>query len=376
MVIRSVGLYDVRNHEGTELAFARHVNILTGRNGSGKTSVLEAIGMCAIGRSFVPVPDTALIRHGTDAATMLVTADRDLGAPWRVKVTVREGARKRIETSLASNATARDLIGELPMVALSPDHKAVTFGAPAERRAFVDAVMAQASPRYRDLLYELRRLLKQRNATLAMQIDDGTLTTWTDAFVACSAEIVLRRRDFLLDLAPRVRDAYRTVSGGEEEIDLRYVPDNVNDVDARDLVAIERMLADTADRLRHAELRRGTTMFGPQKDEVDLLINEGLVRETASQGQHKSLLVALKLAECDVLHRARNERPVVLLDDVFSELDRTRIERVMQGVLAMGMQCFVTTTEGDGIGDMVPAGTDVLTATLARGRIIDERRTS
>jgi DNA replication and repair protein RecF len=132
----------------------------------------------------------------------------------------------------------------------------------------------------------------------------------------------------------------------------------------------------TAARLRQAELRRGTTLFGPQKDEVDLLINDGLVRETASQGQHKSLLVALKLAECDVLHRARNERPVVLLDDVFSELDRTRIERVMQGVLAMGMQCFVTTTEGDGIGHMVPSGTDVLTATLARGRIIDERRTS
>jgi DNA replication and repair protein RecF len=369
MVVRTVGLYDVRNHTTTELACAGHVNVLTGRNGSGKTSVLESIGMCAIGRSIVPVPDTALIRHGAETATMTVTANRDLGVPWNVKVTVREGARKRIETSLASNATVRDLIGELPMVALTPDHKAITFGAPGDRRAFVDAVMAQAFSRYRDLLYELRRLLKQRNAVLAMQADDGTLTTWTDAFVACSAEIIVRRHAFVVELAPRIREAYRLVSDNEEAIDVQYRPDTVTDLTDTDTV--ERQLAEAAARLRPAELRRGTTMFGPQKDDVELLINGGLVRETASQGQHKSLLVSLKLAECDVLMRTRNERPVVLLDDVFSELDQRRVERVMHGVLAMGMQCFVTTTEGDSIGSMVPAGTDIRTVTLARGQIVD-----
>ena len=369
MQIRTVGLYDVRNHVATELTCAGHVNVLTGRNGSGKTSVLESIGMCAIGRSIVPVPDAALVRHGSESATMTVTANRDLGAPWSVKVTVREGARKRIETSLASNATVRDLIGELPVVALTPDHKAITFGAPADRRAFVDAVMAQASSRYRDLLYELRRVLKQRNAVLAMQADDGTLTTWTTAFTACSAEIIVRRQNFIAELAPRVRNAYSMVSEGEEAIDVRYSPDTVSDL--AEVGTVRQQLDEAAARLRTTELRRGTTMFGPQKDDVDLTINGGLVRETASQGQHKSLLVALKLAECEVLMQTRNERPVVLLDDVFSELDRRRIERVMHGVLTMGMQCFVTTTEGDSIGSMVPHGTDIRTVTLARGQMID-----
>lgn len=370
MVVRSVGLRDVRNHVHTELACSSHVNVLSGRNGSGKTSVLESIGMCAIGRSIVPVADTALIRHGAEAAVMTVSAERDLGAPWSVKVTVREGARKRIETSLAANATARDLIGELPMVALTPDHKAITFGAPVDRRAFVDAVMAQAHARYRDLLYEVRRLLKQRNAVLAMQADDGTLTTWTQAFVACSAEIIVRRHAFLQALAPNVCQAYHMVSDGEEDIGLRYRPDTVQELgDTVDVADVARQLANAAERLRPVELRRGTTMFGPQKDDVDFMINGGLVRETASQGQHKSFLVALKLAECGVLTAQRSERPVVLLDDVFSELDRQRIERVMHGVLAMGMQCFVTTTEGDSIGTMVPAGTDVQTVTLARGQV-------
>lgn len=369
MQIRTVGLHDVRNHVATELHCAGHVNVLTGRNGSGKTTVLESIGMCAIGRSIVPVPDAALVRHGSESATMSVTANRDLGAPWSVKVTVREGARKRIETSLASNATVRDLIGELPVVALTPDHKAITFGAPADRRAFVDAVMAQASSRFRDLLYELRRVLKQRNAVLAMQADDGTLTTWTTAFTACSAEIIVRRQHFITELAPRVREAYGMVSNAEEVIDVGYRPDTVTD--PTDVDTVRQQLDEAAARLQMAELRRGTTMFGPQKDDIDLTINGGLVRETASQGQHKSLLVALKLAECEVLMHTRNERPVVLLDDVFSELDRSRIERVMHGVLTMGMQCFVTTTEGDSIGSLVPAGTDIRTVTLARGQIID-----
>jgi DNA replication and repair protein RecF len=367
MVVQTVGLRDVRNHVQTEVVCSAHVNVLSGRNGSGKTSILESIGMCAIGRSIVPVSDTALIRHGAETAIMAVAANRDLGAPWSVKVTVREGARKRIETSLAGNATVRDLIGELPMVALTPDHKAITFGAPSDRRAFVDAVMAQAQARYRDLLYEARRLLKQRNAVLALQADDGTLTTWTHAFIACSAEIIVRRHAFLQGLAPNVRDAYSMVSGGEEDIDLRYRPDTV--VDAGSVDAVEQQLTAAAERLRPAELRRGTTLFGPQKDDVDFLINGGLVRETASQGQHKSFLVALKLAECGVLMTQRNERPVVLLDDVFSELDADRIKRVMHGVLAMGMQCFVTTTEGDSIDAMVPQGTDVRTVTLARGHV-------
>jgi DNA replication and repair protein RecF len=358
MVIRSVSLTHVRNHGHTELACAHDVNVLTGPNGSGKTSVLEAISLCAIAKSFVPVPDQALIRHGFDDCTSTVEAMRDRDVPYRVSVSLRHGVRKRIATAHGSGLSPRDIIGEMPIVALSPDHKSITFGGPAERRAFLDGVMAQSSKRFTELLYEHRRLLKQRNAVLQSRhhgsADLAALDVWTDMFIEVSAEIVERRARFLADVAPVVRATYDAVSGSAEAIDLVYEPDvRTHDVVPDDVECDRARVAEAyravAAAVRSRELARETTLFGPQKDELALRINGGLVRETASQGQHKSLLVALKLAECTLLHERCDERPVVLLDDVFSELDKDRCARVLERVLAMGMQCFVTTTEGESV---------------------------
>lgn len=376
MVIRSIAVSHMRNHERTQLVCAQHVNVLTGQNGSGKTTLLEAISMAAIARSFVQVADTSLVQFGAEGFSVTIEAERDLQAPYKVSVRVQEGARKRIEGSLGTSLTPRDIIGAMPVVALSPDHKSITFGAPSERRAFLDSVMAQASSRFTDLLYELRRILKQRNALLShgnnVGIGDADLQVWTSAFVRCSAEIVHRRAVFIRELAPRVQKAYAAVSGDAEQVEIRYEPDSLaamQDLASASIDDIVRTLDAVAQSMLHRELARGSTMFGAQRDEVVLWLNGGLARETASQGQHKSLLVALKLAECEILLEKTNERPVVLLDDVFSELDRARCAHVMDLVLAMGMQCFVTTTEGEAIAGLVPPGTDVALVTLVDGHV-------
>lgn len=367
----------MRNHERTLLACAQHVNVLTGPNGSGKTTLLEAISIGAIARSFVQVGDTSLVQFGTDGFLVVIEADSDLQTPYKVSVRVQEGARKRIEGSLGTSLTPRDIIGSLPVVALSPDHKSITFGAPSERRAFLDSVMAQSSTRFTDLLYELRRILKQRNALLAngnvSGIGDLDLHAWTSAFVRCSAEIIHRRALFINELAPRVERAYAAVSGDAEQVEIIYEPDSI----ARTFDVASATVEDIADALHvvaqsvlQRELARGSTMFGAQRDEMVLRLNGGLARETASQGQHKSLLVALKLAECEILLEKTNERPVVLLDDVFSELDRSRCAHVMELVLAMGMQCFVTTTDGEAIAMLVPEGTDMRLVTLSNGCVV------
>jgi len=367
----------MRNHERTLLVCAQHVNVLTGPNGSGKTTLLEAISMGAIARSFVQVGDTSLVQFGTDGFNVTIEAERDLHAPYKVSVGVKEGARKRIEGSLGSSLTPRDIIGSLPMVALSPDHKSITFGAPSERRAFLDSVMAQSSTRFTDLLYDLRRILKQRNALLGsgniVRVEDADLQVWTSAFVNCSAEIIHRRALFIKELAPRVQRAYAAVSGDAEHVEIIYEPDSLApsiDPSATSVDEIAEALHAVARSLMQRELGRGSTCFGAQRDELVLMLNGGLARETASQGQHKSLLVALKLAECEILLEKTNERPVVLLDDVFSELDRTRCAHVMELVLAMGMQCFVTTTDGESIAMLVPEGTDMRLVTLRDGRVV------
>lgn len=362
MVIRSVSLSHIRSHEQTAVPCARDVNIFTGPNGSGKTSILEAISLCSIAKSFVPVPDQALIQHGYEVCTAGVESIRDRDAPYRVSVSIRQGVRKRISTAHSSNLTPRDLIGELPMVALSPDHKSITFGGPAERRAFLDGVMAQSSRRYTELLYEHRRLFRQRNVVLQSGFINGgqsdELDVWTEQFIAVSAEIVESRSRFVADVAPLVRAAYEAVSGGVELIDVVYQPDvamyGVFEKGAD--LSSEKVVLDytnAALMLRHREAARQTTLFGPQKDEIAFMLNGRLVRETASQGQHKSLLVALKIAECTLLHERCDERPVVLLDDVFSELDKDRCARVLRKVVEMGMQCFVTTTDGETVMSMM-----------------------
>lgn len=329
------------------------VNILTGGNGSGKTSILEALSLCAMARSFVPVSDQALIRHNEDSCTANVVAEKDLGVPYSVGVTVRHGVRKRITTSTQTSCSPRDIIGAMPIVVLSPDHKSITFGAPAERRSFIDAVMAQSSRRVTELLFEHRRLFKHRNAVLSAMAEgrasEQDLELWTEQFITVGAEIVERRAQFLRDVTPRIRESYSSVSGGMEDIDVVYQPDVMDhapETDVNSAEAVADSYRTVARTLRSREIGRQSTMFGPQKDDVALFINGGLVRETASQGQHKSLLVALKIAESQILQEYSNERPVVLLDDVFSELDADRCRRVLDHVIAMNMQCFVTTTDG------------------------------
>lgn len=355
MIIRSVTLENIRNHASTELECAPDVNVLSGQNGSGKTSVLEAISFCAIAKSFVPVPDQAVINHGQQTCIARVHATRDVDVPYAVSVAVRAGVRKRITNSHQSSCTPRDIIGELPIVALSPDHKSITFGGPAERRAFLNGVMAQSSRRFAELLFEHRRLYKQRNAVLHMIASGNAahheLDIWTEKFIDVSAEIVERRAEFLREFTPRIEHVYAKISAQRESIGMLYEPDvqTANGQCEFTAADVARSYTEFAQTVRQREIMRETTMFGPQKDELVLTINGGLVRETASQGQHKSLLIALKIAECEVLHEHCNERPIVLLDDVFSELDASRSARVLEEIIEMGMQCFVTTTNGQDV---------------------------
>ncbi|MCU0330308.1 MAG: DNA replication and repair protein RecF [Candidatus Kapabacteria bacterium] len=376
MIIRSVTLDNVRNHAHTVVPCTSGVNILTGPNGAGKTSVLEAISMCAMARSFVPVPESSLLRKGASACAMRLQAKRDSDVPYHVTISFGEGSRKRIDTALGDGVTARDLIGELAVVALSPDHKSITLGGPADRRSFLDGLLAQASHRYRDLLYDHRRILKQRNALLAdaegqVSRVAGILESWTEQFVDVSAQLVVRRSEAIMQLAPVVAESYAGVSANAERVDVRYEPDVLGPITDADYGAVVSAMAAAARKLCDAEVRRGQTLFGPQKDDVGFFIDGRPVRETASQGQHKSLLVALKLAECHRLVDGTGERPVVLLDDVFAELDKARCAHVMRLVLAMNMQCFVTTTEGPTIACMVPEGVDIAMFDVDNGTIAD-----
>lgn len=355
VVVTSLTLQNLRNHVLSDVEFCDGTNVIFGPNGAGKTTILEALSLCALTKTFLPTSDAELVTRGADTYRVECSSISDTGSPYSVRVTAGTSVRKTISSSYGKNLKPKDIIGVIPIVILSPDDKSITFGAPADRRTFVDRLLSQCSQRYLEELMQLRRILKQRNALLAARagfFDRSQFEVWTSRLVQTSAEITIRRRNFIRDFIPYFLDAYRTLSLGTEEVEIGYVPDlNVtSDVLATSTKEdLERLYAAHADKLDTDELRRQVTLWGPQKDDLEIRINGGRAREHASQGQHKSLLICLKNAEFEYLRATRNETPLLLLDDIFSELDELRTSRVFETVIASARQCFITTTEQERI---------------------------
>jgi DNA replication and repair protein RecF len=355
VVVNSLTLRNLRNHVSSDCEFCDGTNVIFGPNGAGKTTILEALSLCSLTKTFLPTSDAEMVTRGASSYIAECSAVTDAGSPYTVRVTAGTTTRKSISSSYGKNLKPKDIIGVIPMVILSPDDKSITFGAPADRRVFIDRLLSQCSQRYLEELMQLRRILKQRNALLAARagfFDRSQFEVWTSKLVQCGAEITIRRRNFLRDFSPYFLEAYRTLSLGTEDVEISYLPDLTLGSDEflrATKEELERAYALQAERMDTDELRRQVTLWGPQKDDVDIRINGGRAREHASQGQHKSLLICLKNAEFEYLRSVRNETPLLLLDDIFSELDEMRTSRVFETVIAAARQCFITTTEQERI---------------------------
>ncbi|MCS6808099.1 MAG: DNA replication and repair protein RecF [Bacteroidota bacterium] len=352
MHLTSLTVENIRNHVLSHIEFARGVNVLCGLNGQGKTSLLEAVALCALSQSFVRCSDAALIRRGAEWAQAAVAASTDLETPYKVSVKVSLRERKHITSSLGKRLTPQDIIGEMPLVVLSPDYRVITAGTPEDRRRFINSILSQASKLYMEHVLTMKRILKQRNSMLnsmklGMPIDTVLLDTWTEQFIAVSAEIAVRRWEFVREFTEYMQHVYARVSQNAESVALQYDPHSLPKelfYPAPNIADIRAEYSRIFERIRREEYRRGTTLVGPHKDELVFSVDGGLARECASQGQHKTLLIALKTAEFEYLRDLRRETPIVLLDDIFSELDTKRAANVI-ALLESGAQTLLTTTD-------------------------------
>ncbi|MBK9249245.1 MAG: DNA replication and repair protein RecF [Ignavibacteria bacterium] len=364
MYIRSLSLMNLRNHEQTDVEFSPEVNIIEGENGAGKTTILEGISICGLSKSFLPTSEPLLIRQGADFYRSSASAESSLGVTYKIAVQYTAGSRKLIGSSIGENLSPKDIIGEMPLVVLSPDFKEITFGSPDNRRRFIDMLLSQSSKRYAEESLNLKRILKQRNNLLSQgklhgNINLDLLDVWTSSFIETSAEIAYRRMSFIREFTPYFIEAYRGVAGEAEPIVLRYDPDSlpIQFTDSNPtLQDIEAEYLEIANRRKIEEMRRGVTVFGAQKDDLYIGINGGNAREIASQGQHKSLLIALKTAEFEFIRAAKDEMPIMLFDDIFSELDSARTSRVFENIICSHAQTFITTTESDSLRKAIPDG--------------------
>ncbi len=359
MIVAAVRIRNFRNHRESGLEFGDGINALLGDNGEGKTNILEAISYLSLTKSFYASADATVVRIGEEGFEVEGVIRSGGGVEHRVGVRYdRQGGTKVYEVDGARPERLSSVIGRFPIVILSPENGAITFGGPAERRRFMDLLLSQISPAYLETLFEYRRVVRQRNRVLLDARMRGSqpgalLEPWDEGLVLHGSVLIHRRQRFVEEFAQYVMRSYgELVEAGGEKPGVGYecLCDAGGGATSKDAIAdeISRLL----ERSRAEELRRGTTLVGPHRDNLLFTLSGIPVQQYASQGQHKSLLVALKIAEFTYLRERREERPILLLDDVFSELDARRSARILDLVGGLG-QTIVTATEARSFGSAI-----------------------
>jgi DNA replication and repair protein RecF len=350
MKIVSAKLQQFRNHTLSDLQFGTATNVLLGNNGQGKTNVLEALSYLCLTKSFYAGSDSTVVQHGKDFFSIDGTLQADNGTEHSVHVgyTAPTG-EKNFSINKKDVEKFSGVIGQFPLVVLSPENSAITFGTPSHRRKFIDLVIAQSSKIYLDDLIEYRKALRQRNKILSDARGDmqrqtvyrQALDPWDETLSRYGARIILRRLQFIREFAAYMTESYAALVEAEERPAVAYdhplagVEENADTFQSQMLHKLMQKRKD--------EFRLGTTLVGPHRDEFVFSLGVLPLRAYASQGQHKTFLVALKVAEFFYLKERVGEIPVFLLDDVFSELDSIRAERLISFLGTLG-QTFITAT--------------------------------
>ena len=350
-------LTDFRSYASAELSPAPEgLTVIVGTNGEGKTNLLEAAGYLATLASFRGAPDDALVRDGMAAAVVRAEGTRD-GRSLLLEAEISRAGRNRVFVNRQPLRRARDLLGALRVSVFAPDDLALVKGGPAERRRYLDDTLVAAHPRYDGLRGDVERILRQRT-TLLKQAGGrltpdiaATLDVWDAKLAAAGTELAASRQELVRRLDPALVKAYDQVASTAALVTAAYVP------------SWEGGLAEALVAARADDVRRGVTTVGPHRDELELRIAGLPARTHASQGEQRCLALALRLAAHDVVTDEAGSAPVLLLDDVFSELDPGRSEALMAHLPAG--QALLTTA-----GTLPPGAAPALIVHVAGGRIV------
>ncbi len=348
MHLSTLYLKNFRNHTLTTIDCGRGINFLLGNNGQGKTNVVEAISYLCLTKSFYAGSDTLVLRFGEGMFEVEGTLVSDDGRPFDVRVAyLAESNEKYFMINRRKIEPLSSVIGKFPIVIFSPEHGAITTGGPAERRKFLDLVISQSNQKYFQALLEYRNVLKQRNRVLLdLKLNraggPGLLEPWDEQLIRLGCAIWAKRSSFIAEFEPIVRSVYTRFVDNAEEPSLVYRPLGSVEFPASPGDAEEAFRRELKAK-EGIERRFGTSLVGPHRDEVSFLISGLDVRSFASQGQHKTFVISLKLAEFLFLKDRCDETPLLLLDDVFAELDDERTAKVIGYIENVG-QAFLTST--------------------------------
>ena len=350
MWIRTIALRNFRNYDSLDLELNPGFNIFVGSNAQGKTNLLEAIYVLSLSKSYRTARDTELIKH--QAAQTRIEASVQRIAVLDLAVTVSEYEPKKLELN-RKRTNANSFIGKLNTVLFIPDSLQLVKGSPGERRRFLDIQICQVDPIYRGSLLKYQRVVRQRNSLLKSGYNQRSLLkqlpVWDNQLVGLGGKIVLRRQEALTRLNKISRSVHTKISGGLEELSVIYQPffQKGQNYTQLSLQEIRDIFFGLVQEKKQQEIRRGYTLVGPHRDDVAFLINGANIKRFGSQGQQRTAVLSYILAEMELMSQETGEYPVVLLDDVMSELDRKR-RSFLLSVLNEKVQTILTATNLSG----------------------------
>ncbi len=344
MRVKSIRLINFRNYNSEKVYLNEKLNIFLGNNAQGKTSLLESIYIASIGRSYKSNRDRELINLSKNQAYIGVEVESDRGERF-IEIKLDVDNPKRVKVNRIELDKVSEIIGNLNVVIFSPEDLKLIKEGPAERRNFLDIEISQIKPKYRHNISKYSRLLYQRNRLLKSAYRDRklleTIDSWDMQLAETGAEIIYERMEFVNSLSTISKDIHKNISGNQEELNIEYIPSfEIEDYDLKGLKSVfEKKLKDSL----NDDVESGRTFYGPHKDDIEILVDNKPCRIFGSQGQQRTSALSLRLAEVELIKNEIGEYPVILLDDVLSELDVNRRKKLI--ATFKNIQTIITSTD-------------------------------
>ena len=334
MFIESIELLNYRNYKQLHMDFHSGTNVLYGDNAQGKTNILEAVYVCSTTKSHKGSKDKEIVRFGEEESHIKMTVRRD-GIPYRIDMHLKKNRTKGVAVNGVPIKKASELFGIVNVIFFSPEDLNIIKNGPAERRRFLDLELCQLNKVYVYDLVQYNRVVVQRNKLLKEMDSDPslkeTLNIWDTQLVRFGSELIRLRTRFVEELNELIREIHFHLSGEREELEIRYEPNVTPETFEEEL-----------SRNRNQELRQRLTLTGPHRDDLNFIVNGADIRKFGSQGQQRTAALSLKLSEIELVKRTVKDYPVLLLDDVLSELDGKRQEHLLSEI--SHIQTLITCT--------------------------------
>jgi len=347
MQVKNISLYNFRNIDKAAIEFNDNINILYGKNGQGKTSVLEAIYLLAITKSFRTGSERVLLQHNKEALEIKGVFEKQSQEKIQLRLYYSPAEGKNVFFNGNKLNKYSELIGAVPVTLLSMGDLDLSFGVPTNRRRFLDILLAQTSSVYLKSLQIYRKSLQQRNRLLSLISEKketvDNLFPWDRQLAQYGTDIILYRINLLDSLNKSLDFYYKQISKSDDHIEIKYKSTLVAEADKFSRDEYQARYLELLKKNIEADILRKSTGTGLHRDDLLFMKNGYVLKAYGSQGENKTFLIALKLAEKDFIKQKTGKEAILLLDDIFGELDKERINFLMDHVTDQG-QTFITTT--------------------------------